>query len=364
VITLHPAETDRSTVKARCSGNVSALDLSVIIVNWNTGPLLLQCVNSVVETAGSLSLEVIIVDNGSSDDSLTMLPDPPQLKIINNKENLGFARANNQGFAEARGRYLLMLNPDTRVSPNALERMVLFLDRKPGAGALGPRLLNTDGSLQHSCSYFPSLLGVLMESLGLNRVFVGNTFFARWLMTSWDHTTTRQVDQPMGACLLLRAEALRQVGPLDERFFVYFEEVDLCFRLHNAGYKIYFLADAEVVHYGGQSSLGNLDVRITERYRSLLLYFAKHFSPGEIFCIRVMVLVHMLIRIAMLPFSARRFSTAKTGVSRRRLLSLYSQVIRLCMTALPKIERPQPARQSTREGDSTYGAPENMRPVG
>ena len=305
------------------------LDLSVVIVNWNTGELLHQCVESILNDSENLDVEIIVVDNASTDSSMSNIREDSQIKLILNATNNGFARANNQGFAIANGRYFLMLNPDTIILPGALGYMVHFMDDHPEAAGLGPQLLNLDRSLQPSCSHFPSLMGVLVESLGLNRLFPKNPLFARWLMTDWKHDKIRVVDQPSGACLLLRRTCLDQIGFLDERFFVYLEEVDLCYRLEKSGSAIYYLPTAQVIHYGGQSSIKNLDVRIVTRYRSLLLYFEKHFPTWYVVLVRLLIAFQMLLRITTLPVIIRRLSIR--SISNSTLLRHYIHVFRFSL---------------------------------
>jgi GT2 family glycosyltransferase len=207
--------------------------------------------------------------------------------------------------------------------------MVAFMDQHPEVAALGPQLLNADGSLQPSCSYFPSLVGLLIESVGLNRLFPRCSLFARWLMTDWAHDRSRAVDQPSGACLLLRRSSLDRVGVLDERFFVYLEEVDLCYRLARSGATIIYLPSAQVIHYGGQSSIQNLDVRVVARYRSLLLYFQKHFPRWYVALVRLIIAFQMVLRITTLPLLRKRLSVASTGLRPGELAPYYLQVLRL-----------------------------------
>jgi GT2 family glycosyltransferase len=254
-------------------------DLSIVIVNWNTRDLLHACLASLPEAARSITCEIIVVDNASTDGSAGMVRTTfPHVRLIALAENVGFARANNLGFAQAQGRYFLLLNPDTWLPSGALDDMVALMDQMPDIGILGPRLLNADGSLQPSCSHFPTLLNIALESWGISRLAPQNRRLARFKMTYWAHDDARDVDQPSGACLLVRREAWQSAGPLDERFFMYFEEVDLCWRVRRAGWRIRFTPTPQITHYGGQSSLQNLDARITQRYASLLIFFRKHYG--------------------------------------------------------------------------------------
>jgi len=282
-----------------------AANLTVIIVNWNAGSFLAKCVDSVFGTVLSHDVEMILVDNNSTDRSLEEIRQHPRLQVIRNQANHGFARANNQGIALARGQYLLLLNPDTRLLSGAVDQMIDYMDSHPAVGALGPRLLNRDHSLQPSCSHFPTLRNIAMQALGLSRLFPRNRLLARPLMTYWEFDHVRDVDQLSGACLVIRRSALDEVGLLDERFYLYYEEVDLCFRLKKAGWKVRFFSGGQAIHVGGHSSSQNLDVRMAVRYRSLLAFFSKHFPPWHYSVLRLLILLEMLWRAALLPISDR-----------------------------------------------------------
>lgn len=308
------------------------VDLSIAVVNRNTGPLLRACLSSIQHTIQSsgLAVEVIVVDNASTDNSAQQLEaDFAGVRTIRNSRNVGFARANNQAFVMATGRHLLMLNPDTEVLGNALQAMVAFLDQHPAAGALGCRLLNPDGTLQVSCGHFPSLANMIPEGLGISRLFPRAPLWRHFKMTYWRHDEVRQVDQPSGACLMIRGSAWQAVGPLDERYFMYFEEVDLCYRLKQSGWSIWFLPDAQVIHYGGRSSAQDLDVRIVARYRSLLRFFGKHRPPWQGTILRIVTLIEMLWKTVVFGV---------TGVLRVQLrarcweqIKRYLQVMCLCL---------------------------------
>lgn len=255
-------------------------DLSIVIVNWNTRDLLRACLASLSDAARRIACEIIVVDNASTDGSAEMVRTAfPHVRLMALPENVGFARANNLGFAHAQGRYFLLLNPDTWLPPGALDEMTALMDRMPDVGILGPRLLNADGSLQPSCSRFPTLLNIALDCWGVSRIAPRNRVLARFKMTWWAHDTARDVDQPSGACLLVRREAWDDAGPLDERFFMYFEEVDFCWRVRQAGWRIRFTPMPQITHYGGQSSLQNLDARIAQRYASLVSFFRKQYGP-------------------------------------------------------------------------------------
>ncbi|HVR85148.1 MAG TPA: glycosyltransferase family 2 protein, partial [Planctomycetota bacterium] len=189
------------------------IDLSVVIVNWNTRQLLDRCLSGVFSTVGC-RVEVIVVDNASEDGSAELVRERyPQCLLVANSGNLGFARANNQGFEIAKGRHVLLLNSDACPLEGCLDGMVQFLDRNPGYGAVACRLVYEDGRLQRSCRRFPTLFALLAAHSSLRFYGCGRRALDRWLMMDWTHDTSRDVDQPAAACLLIRGETLRRVGP-------------------------------------------------------------------------------------------------------------------------------------------------------
>jgi len=255
------------------------LDLSITIVNYNSGDLLEQCLNSVWGEGSEIEFETFVVDNASSDDSWGRIRETfPQVNLIRNEDNRGFARANNQAVRRSRGRYLLLLNPDTILRAKALERMVQFMDKYPRAGAVGAKLLDPEGTIQLSCRSFPSYRTAVFNRYSLlTKLLPGNKFSREYLMADWDHSVAREVDWVSGACLMMRREALDEIGLLDERFFMYAEDVDWCYRAKQKGWKVYFVPQAEVVHYIGQSSRKASRKAIIERHRSIYRFYRKHY---------------------------------------------------------------------------------------
>ncbi len=230
-------------------------------------------------------VEVFLVDNASADGSAKMAQEEhPWVHLIANSDNKGFAKANNQAFALAGGRFILLLNPDTEIKPGALSTLLAFFDKHPRAGIVAPQLLNTDGTVQRSCREFPTFVGMLYELIGLSRLFPANSSygkeFRRYKMLDWNHDDERQVDQPEGACLLVKREVLEKVGTLDEGFFMLFEEVDWCFRIIKAGYEIWFTPRAQVVHHYGQSIKQVKVPMILSSHRGLYRFWYKHYR-GE-----------------------------------------------------------------------------------
>ncbi|MBI3909606.1 MAG: glycosyltransferase family 2 protein [Armatimonadetes bacterium] len=253
-------------------------DITVIIVSWNTCDYLRRCLASLPRAvAAPERLCVHVVDNGSTDGTLEMVRSEfPWVRLDAAGENLGFARANNRALKACCTEYALLLNPDTEVRPGALDRLVAFMEREPRAGAAGPTLLNTDGSLQKAGDAFPTLIREVLCAPGLRSL--------RWL-DGWRHRLTFQrrsfdhvveVDGVLGACVLVRRAVWEQVGLLDERFFMYYEEIDWYRRMRAAGWQVFYVPEVVVVHHGGKSS-GQRGLENSRIYfRSRYLYFRKH----------------------------------------------------------------------------------------
>lgn len=229
------------------------VDLSVIIVSYNTCRLLRECLQSVYVHSGPIDFEVYVVDNNSQDGSADMVAEAfPQVKLIRNLNNRGFAAANNQALEVADGRYLMLLNSDTLVRPGAFEQLVAFMDAHRQAGYCGPKLLNGDGSHQPSARRFPTPLTSAYAMLGMDRRRPNS----RHTLNDPVHLDTRapvQADWLSGACLVVRREAMQQVGLMDDGYFLYFEENDWCLRMYGKGWQGWYIPNAEVIHLGGQS---------------------------------------------------------------------------------------------------------------
>lgn len=251
-------------------------DLSILVVNWNVRDLLRRCLQSILANLPACQLEIIVVDNGSTDGSVEMVrTEFPQVHLIANPDNRGFPAANNQGLAVARGRYVLLLNPDTEVVGNALETMVAFADAHPDVGVVGPMLLNPDGTVQSSRRRFPTLLTAVFESTWL-QPYAPRRLLARYYVLDRPDDEVQDVDWVTGAALMARREAIEQVGPLDEGFFMYSEELDWCRRFRKAGWRVVYLPTARVIHYGGKSSEQVLPARHIHFQRSKIRYFRKY----------------------------------------------------------------------------------------
>ncbi len=256
------------------------IDVSIIIVSWNTREVLRNCLRSVYEqtgVSGDIDFEVVVVDNASTDGSAQMVRnDFPKVILIENSENRGFAAANNQGIAAACGRYVLLLNSDTVILDNAIGKVIAAAEADPEAAVVGCRILNPDRSLQASCFMFPSILNLLLSSTYLYKIFPKSRFFGREQMTWWDRNDTREVEVATGCFMLVRKKAIEQTGVLDERFFMYAEETDWCYRFHQNKWRIIFTPDARIIHLGGQSSQRIRSKMYLQLRGSILLFFRKH----------------------------------------------------------------------------------------
>lgn len=254
------------------------LSLSILIVNWNTRDLLDACLGSVLNDPVGRESEVIVVDNASHDSSAVMVREKyPSVKLVANDENVGYARGNNQAAQSASGDYSLLLNPDTEVTDGALSLMLEFMESHPDVGAIGCKLVHPDGEVQQSVRTFPSPDVAIYEALQLSRLFPRHRTFGKYRMGWWNYDDVREVDQPMASCLMLRRRAIEQVGVMDEQFPIFFNDVDLCYRLKQWGWKIYFLPDAVVIHHGGQSTRQVRRDMIVESHRAMLRFYRKHY---------------------------------------------------------------------------------------
>lgn len=268
--------------------------LDIVIVNWNSGPFLAACLGSIASAqCGALALrQVIVVDNGSNE-----APDCPSfdnvpLQVIRNASNRGFAAACNQGAMESTADYILFLNPDTRLFPTTLTDSVGFLEAPAhaGIGILGIRLVDDAGRTQRTCARFPTPRRLIAQSLGLERLFPD--WFPPHFMVEWDHCDTRPVDQVIGAFLLIRRDLFERLSGFDERFFVYFDDVDLCRRSWLAGWPVVHWGGAAVFHHGGGTTSQVKDLRLFYNLRSRMLYAGKYFgylSAGSVMVVTLVI---------------------------------------------------------------------------
>lgn len=253
------------------------MDVSVIIVNWNTRDMLKDCLKSIYAQTNGIRFEVIVVDNASGDSSCQMVRNYfPNVILIENLRNKGFAAANNQGMTIARGRNVLLLNSDTRVLDKAVVKTVTFADANPAAAVVGCRVLDRNRTVQQSCFMFPSIINLLLSCSYLYKLFPQSRFFAREQMGWWDKNDVRQVDVVSGCFMLVTRRAIEHVGMMDERFFMYAEETDWCYRFRLAGWKVMFTPESEIIHLGAQSTRKSEVEMLIELRMSILKFFEKH----------------------------------------------------------------------------------------
>jgi hypothetical protein len=254
------------------------MKLSVVIVNYRSREALLECLASLEAAAAGLGPEFVVVDNDSRDGTPAALAGrSPAVRVIANTDNVGYARAVNQGIAATTGDGVLVMNPDCVVRAGALEALLAHLDAHPRCAIAAPRILNTDGSIEYTARAFPDHLAFLFNRYSLlTRLFPGNPWSRRYLLTDWDHASLRDVDWVSGACMMTRRTAIEQVGGMDEAFFMFNEDVDWCRRMKLGGWSVTYVPAAEIVHHVGASRMRVAPRVIVERHRGMIHYFHKH----------------------------------------------------------------------------------------
>ena len=257
------------------------MDLSLVMVYYRAPEAMRACLAALPAALAGLTAEVVVVDNASGDGMTAEIRRAhPEIRVFENDTNLGFARGVNRGLIEATGRCIALLNPDTRVEPGAFARLVAQLDAHPETGAVGPKIVDPDGTVQLSCRRFPThWTGFFNRYSLLTRLFPHNPWSRDYLMLDFDHATTRAVDWISGACLVTRRDVIDKVGPMDGEFFLFNEDVDWCRRMHQAGYRVVYLPEAVCMHEIGASKGAIPAWLIWRRHRGMSRYFHKH-HPG------------------------------------------------------------------------------------
>ncbi len=295
-------------------------DLSIIIVNWNVRDLLRDCLRSIDAGRSGLSLEVIVVDSASSDDSVAMVAaEFPWVRLIAREENVGFPRGNNIGLAEANGRALLLLNPDTVLLDDALPVMLNFLEANPDVGALGPLLLNPDGSVQSSRRRFPTLATGFFESTWLEGLAPG--LLRRYYALDLPDDETADVDWLTGACVMVPRAAYERVGGMDEAYYMYSEELDWCRRIKEAGWRVVYHPEARVIHHHGKSSEQAVTARHINFQRAKLRYFRKYHGRASAAVLRLFLL--LVYAWQMILEGAKGLLGSKRELRRQRVRAYY-----------------------------------------
>ncbi|MCA8955363.1 MAG: glycosyltransferase family 2 protein [Planctomycetes bacterium] len=255
------------------------LKLSVVVLSWNTKPLTLACLRALRADTPRWPREVVVIDNGSADGSADAIADQhPEVRLIRNAENVGYAAGNNQGAAASHGEFVCTLNSDTEVAPGALDLLIEYLEAHPEYGAAAPRLDNVDGTVQRACMRFPGLLTALCFDTVFGKFWPGSVVVRRYHMRDFDHLESRDIDQPPGACFMMKRDEYAAMDGLDDELFLFFNDVDICKRLWKAGRRIRYVAEARVKHHGGASTKG-YGKFVVVWHRNRMAYYRKHYGP-------------------------------------------------------------------------------------
>ena len=275
------------------------ITLSIIIVNWNVWDDLHECIESIFKSSFPEEMEVILVDNASSDQSVVNTQSAfPDVKIISNSTNVGFPKANNQALAVAKGEFVLFLNPDTVLMPDTLYGCISYMRSQEDIGMLGCKILYPDGSIQYDCARnFPSLHTTVWSAFYLHMLFPKSRLFGEELMGYWDHKTSRDVPCLLGAFMLSRRSILQEMGGMDESIFMFLEDMDLCFRVKQGGWRVYYLADFSMVHKSKKSQK-KLKLPMTYEYATARYeFFKKHYGLTKARICRLLFLVQGIFRL-------------------------------------------------------------------
>jgi GT2 family glycosyltransferase len=275
------------------------IDVSIIIVNWNTRDILRDCLSSVYDQTHGIFFELTVIDNASSDGSAAMVQNEfPDVILIKNIENVGFAAANNQGMRISKGRYVLLLNPDTIVLEEAIQKTISFSDNHPDIGVLGCQVWLNEHEIQQTCFSFPTLFSLTLQQAGLQRIFSNSKFIARSNYGWWERLNQMDVEVVSGMYMLVKREAIDQVGLMDEDYFVYAEETDWCYRFWKAGWRCVFTPEARIIHLdGGSKSTGQISIKMyVQMQKSMLIFFKKQRGYGSWVYLKIIFIISMLFR--------------------------------------------------------------------
>lgn len=303
---------------------MNASGLSIVIISWNTRELLRGCLQSVFDTVQTRPFQVIVVDNGSTDGSTTMVRQRfPTVQLVENPSNLGFASANNQAFGCSTGKYVLLLNSDAQLLPETADGLVQILETNTDTAAVGPKILNRDGSFQAGGTDFPNLVNETLLAIGAARWF-RHGYFPSYPAEA----VGGKVDWVGGACLLIRQRALEQIGALDANYFMYSEETDWCYRAHRAHWIIQYSPAQRVIHYGGASSAQATAAMKSELYKSKLRFFAKHRPWWEYGALKAIFIASAAGKVLMYSLAAKLQLANKARFEMKA--AIFRQVYRAC----------------------------------
>lgn len=313
------------------------MGLSIVIVNWNTCSALQKCLESIVKFTQNVEYEIIVIDNGSSDSSVDMLKSLfPSIILTENNKNVGFSKAVNQGFKIANSENILLLNSDTYISENSFAKMVDLMERKKHIGAMTCRVSYPDGSPQSAYCRFPSLPGALYELISIVKLLSHLKIFHKYDVTQWDYSKSKELMDglwPGGGCLMIKREVLNKIGGMDENFkYAYLEDTDLCYRVKNAGYSFYYLAEVNVYHYHGftvsQSNSEFKDLLILNLQQNRHYFFKKHYGAVRLMILKTLDMFKNILFESY--FLSTYIFTLKNRQNKKKKIKLYSKMITGC----------------------------------
>jgi hypothetical protein len=316
--------------------NISFPMISAVIVTWNAKKYVEECLRSLRDNT-DVPIETIVVDNASKDGTNELVKDEfPNIKLIQNEKNLGFAKANNIGISQSHGKYICLVNSDVNVFPGCLRKLIEFMEANPKVGLLGPQMLGPQHDIRRSSSRLPTIWNTFCRALALEKLFPGSRFFGAQLMSDFQHDRTMEVEVLNGWFWVVRREAMEQVGYLDERFFIYGEDIDWCHRFRDAGWRLVFYAEASSLHYGGASSSAAPTRFYIEMQRANLQYWKKHHGYGSCFCYCCAIFLHQFIRAIAysLAYLSRANSCANYQFKARRSLATLGWMLGMNKTEL------------------------------
>jgi len=279
----------------------ASFDLSVIIVNYNVKELLYRCLKTILEDQSQRKIEVVVIDNASSDGSTEMVKDNfPKVKVVVNSRNLGFAKGANQGIKQSQGKYIFLLNPDASIKIDQLDKMIDLMEENREIAICGPKITDDQGNLQYSCRRFPSYLTSISSSQSLLfKLFPGNPLSGNYLLTEDGHEKQTEVDWVSGSGLLARRDILDRIGGLDERFFMYVEDVDLCYRAKKDGGKVFYFPGVKMRHLIGGSTRKEKGEMIVQHHKSMYLFYEKYYAPRSILSVAVLWGIFLRMGVAL-----------------------------------------------------------------
>ncbi|MBW9156997.1 glycosyltransferase family 2 protein [Clostridium tagluense] len=277
------------------------MDVSIIIVNYNTKDLTKQTIQAVIETTNKAKYEIILVDNASRDGTVEAVQEEyPNIKVIVNTENLGFSKANNIGMRQSIGKYVLLLNSDTKVLCNCIDKCFAYMEQHKDICTLGPKINLENGDFDHACKRgFPTPASSFYYMLKFDKFFPGNKKYGRYKMNYLSVDEVNEVDSLTGAFMMVRKEVIDKIGDLDEEFFMYGEDLDWCYRIKEAGYKVMYYPEAKMIHYKGQSSKKKRTKTIYEFHRAMYLFYNKHYYKKYNLFITLFVYVGIGIKLPL-----------------------------------------------------------------